>query len=522
MCTLQRSPLFLQTSTRFGIRDTIEGNQYNLTTRSRSLSVTNTKSPIIVWLRRDLRLTDNPSLHFATTEKRPIVLAYIHDDSDTAWQIGAASCWWLHHSLGALTASVEKASGHLCLLRGKTKNVLEALIKETGADTIAWNRRYEPAAIESDSNLKRHLLKKGIDVKSFAGNLCHEPWQVQRAGKHPYKVFTAYWRASLKTESLALTRSVKKLDQCISLPDHEKSLEELALLPTIAWAEAFPRNWQPGEAGAKKNLKTLLATTLSDYHTARDLPSVQGTSRLSPHLAFGEISPRYINATVRDALLKKKIADDDNTETFLREIGWREFAHHLIYHFPHTTDKPLDQRFEKFPWKKIKPETLSRWQQGDTGIPLVDAGMRQLWQTGWMHNRVRMVVGSLLVKNLGYHWREGAEWFWDTLVDADLASNSMGWQWVAGSGADAAPYFRVFNPVRQGERFDPEGTYVRTWVPEIAKLGKKRIHAPWTATEAELSEAGIVLGETYPEPIVELSGSRIAALERFEKIKQPK
>lgn len=484
--------------------------------------MTTNSTPIIVWLRRDLRLTDNPALHYATILKRPFVIAYIHNSTDNAWQIGAASQWWLHHSLAALSESITKAGGHLSLFCGDPKEILEKLITETGADTVAWNRRYEPAAIKSDSALKKTLSESNIEVKSFTGNLCQEPWQVQRSGKHPYKVFTAYWRASLKLPSIDLTKPVRKLSQCVAGVAGEVQLDALDLLPAIDWASAFPDHWQPGEAGAKKMLKNLVNARITNYQTARDIPSVEGTSRLSPHLAFGEISPRFINASVKAALQKNKIAADDNTETFLREIGWREFAYHLIYHFPHTTDKPLDQRFEKFPWKKIDADTLRQWQQGNTGIPLVDAGMRQLWQTGWMHNRVRMVVGSLLIKNLGYHWREGAQWFWDTLVDADLASNSMGWQWVAGSGADAAPYFRVFNPVRQGERFDPEGNYVRQWVPEIAKLGKKRIHAPWTATDAELEEAGIVLGETYPQPIVDLSASRITALQRFEKIKQPK
>ncbi len=479
------------------------------------------KAPIVVWLRRDLRLSDNPALQFATTQKQPVVLAYIYDNHDP-WQLGGASKWWLHHSLKAFAESIDRAGGHLCLFTGKSLEVLTKIIRETGADTVVWNRRYEPAAIESDSVLKEQLGKTGLTVKSFAGNVCHEPWQVQRTGNQPYKVFTAYWRASLKIESLPPTKAVKKLTNCVSGVSHEAELQDLALLPSLSWAEAFPAHWQPGEAGAHKALKLLLSSRLEGYQTNRDIPSVEGTSRLSPHLAFGEISPRTINASIRDALVKKKIADDDNTETFLREIGWREFAQHLIYHFPHTTDNPLDKRFEKFPWKKPNRKALSNWQQGYTGIPLVDAGMRQLWQTGWMHNRVRMVVGSLLIKNMGYHWLEGARWFWDTLVDADLASNSMGWQWVAGSGADAAPYFRVFNPVRQGERFDPEGEYVRHWVPEIAALGKKHIHAPWTATDAELAEAGIVLGKTYPKPIVDLSVSRHAALDRFSKIKQPK
>ena len=287
----------------------------------------------------------------------------------------------------------------------------------------------------------------------------------------------------------------------------------------MPWAAQFPDHWQPGEKGAAANLRSLLKNRISNYDTDRDIPASPGTSRLSPHLAFGEISPRQINAAVARKINNKTLAADDNVETFLKEIGWREFAYHLLYNFPHTVDEPLDKRFSKFPWKKIKPDTLRAWQQGNTGIPLVDAGMRQLWQTGWMHNRVRMVVGSLLIKNIGYHWQEGARWFWDTLVDADLASNTMGWQWVAGSGADAAPYFRVFNPIRQGERFDPAGEYIRQWVPEISGLPNKHIHSPWTASPTELEQAAIILGVTYPHPVVDLKTTRVEALDRFAKIK---
>ena len=292
-------------------------------------------------------------------------------------------------------------------------------------------------------------------------------------------------------------------------------------MPELDWDSQFSKHWQPGATNAQRLLDNLLERKINDYDTSRDIPEIDGTSRLSPHLAFGEITPRQINAAIKARLQAGTLAADDNTESFLREIGWREFANHLLYHFPTTTTEPLDSRFEKFPWRKVKRAELKRWQQGNTGIPLVDAGMRQLWQTGWMHNRVRMVTGSLLIKNLGYHWLEGADWFWDTLVDADLASNTMGWQWVAGSGADAAPYFRVFNPVRQGERFDKQGDYVKRWVPELAGLPAKYIHAPWTAPTDVLSAANIELGKTYPKPIVDLAASRKEALSRFEKIKQP-
>lgn len=481
-----------------------------------------TKSnPIIVWLRRDLRILDNPALTWAAQQQKPVLVIYIAEQASTdKWAPGAATNWWLHHSLRSLSESIKTPGGRLRIFSGNPEKVIPALVKETGADTVVWNRRYEPASISTDTNLKQQLSKLDITVKSLPGNFCHEPWQVMRQEKFPYKVFTAYWRASLKHPGLPVCAPVKSIKSYRGRLTAEQSIASLKLQPEINWARSFPKHWTPGEAGAAKMLDELLAHKISGYQQGRDIPGTDGTSKLSPHLAFGEISPRQICAAVHTHISRKKITANDNTETFLKEISWREFANHLIYHFPQTIEAPLDTRFENIVWNKTKKIELARWQQGNTGIPMVDAGMRQLWQTGWMHNRVRMVVGSLLIKNMGYHWLEGARWFWDTLVDADLASNTMGWQWVAGSGADAAPYFRVFNPVRQGERFDPEGDYVRQWVPEIAGLGKKTIHAPWTATAAELQDAGIILDSTYPRPIVDLAKSRLDALSRFDKIKQ--
>ena len=478
------------------------------------------KPPVIVWLRRDLRIKDNPALQAAAVSGQPVVVVYIYE-SGQSWAPGGATRWWLHHSLTDLANSLKSLGNRLRVFSGDAKDVLQSVVDETGADTVLWNRRYEPDCIDCDAHIKKQLTTDGLTVNSYPGNYCHEPWQVCREGKHPYRVFTAYWRASLKHESIELTAEIEKLPGRRGSLADEVSIDWLGLLPTINWDRHFKDNWTPGESNAQALLDQLLKDKINDYDSGRDLPSIDGTSRLSPHLAFGEISPRQINAAIRAGLQNGSLMDDENTETYLREIGWRDFANHLLYHFPATTTEPLDSRFGKFPWRKIKPAELKRWQQGNTGIPLVDAGMRQLWQTGWMHNRVRMVVGSLLIKNLGYHWKEGAHWFWDTLVDADLASNTMGWQWVAGSGADAAPYFRVFNPVRQGERFDKDGDYVKHWVPEIAKLPKKYIHAPWTAPADVLDTAGIKLGESYPAPIVDLAESRKEALARFDKIKQP-
>ena len=484
--------------------------------------MSDTTQPTLFWFRRDLRLQDNPALRWAVSRDKPVYCIYIHSNCvDDEWSLGGASKWWLHHSLQALAISLKAVDSRLHLFTGDPEKKIEQIVKDTGATAIAWNRRYEPESINLDKKLKARFTSIGLEVHSAPGNLSHEPWQVQREGKYPYRVFTAYWRASLKHPSLPVTPTVKKIPQ--STKSHkikgECTLDELDLLPVLPWAAQFPDHWQPGEKGAAANLRSLLKNRISSYDTDRDIPASPGTSRLSPHLAFGEISPRQINAAVARKINNKTLAADDNVETFLKEIGWREFAYHLLYNFPHTVDEPLDKRFSKFPWKKIKPDTLRDWQQGNTGIPLVDAGMRQLWQTGWMHNRVRMVVGSLLIKNIGYHWQEGARWFWDTLVDADLASNTMGWQWVAGSGADAAPYFRVFNPIRQGERFDPAGEYIRQWVPEISGLPDKHIHSPWTASPTELEQAAIILGVTYPHPLVDLKTTRVEALDRFAKIK---
>lgn len=500
--------------------------------RLSDLAMPNSTQPTIYWFRRDLRLQDNPALHWAVERKEPVICLYIHDNqTQNHNSYGEAAQWWLHHSLDSLQNGLKLAGNRLRLFSGSPEKILVNLAAQANAKAITWNRRYEPASIELDKHLKSLLTRKGLTVQTTAGNLCHEPWQVGKIDRSasnrqsvadatlPYRVFTAYWRASLKQKSIQVTPSVKEIPGLDKKFSGEKNLKELDLLPDLPWADQFSSHWQPGEKSAGKILRAFVKKEIKEYDTSRDLPALSGTSRLSPHLAFGEITPRQINAVVARRLKNKTLTADENTETFLKEIGWREFAYHLLYHFPHTTDLPLDTRFNNFPWNKPSPEDLRRWQQGNTGIPLIDAGMRQLWQTGWMHNRVRMVVGSLLVKNLGYHWLEGARWFLDTLLDADLASNTMGWQWVAGSGADAAPYFRIFNPVRQGERFDPDGEYIRQWVPEIAGLSKKSIHSPWAASETELSEAGIKLGQTYPHPIVDLKNTRVEALERFAKIK---
>jgi deoxyribodipyrimidine photo-lyase len=467
----------------------------------------------LVWFRQDLRLADNPALTAALAAFERVVPVYIHAPvSGATWPMGSASRWWLHHSLAALDHSLRERGSRLVIRRGPSFQTLAGLISETGATGFFWNRCYEPSAIARDTEIKRVLREEGFTVETYNAGLLYEPWAIQREGNAPYRVFTPFWKAMQRQGlDFPVAPAPEALppvaDALWSLP-----VEELGLLPKLAWDAGFYDHWQPGEAGAARRLAEFVAEALAGYKERRDRPDVPDTSRLSPHLHFGEIGPRQIVQAARGAA-------EVGAEAYIREIAWREFAHHLLYHFPDTTDAPLDERFAAFPWAENYQEPLAAWQRGQTGLPWVDAGMRELWHTGWMHNRVRMVVASLLTKNLLIPWQEGARWFWDTLVDADLANNTLGWQWTAGCGADAAPYFRVFNPVLQGARFDPEGAYVRRWVPELARLPAAYIHQPWEAPPAVLHEAGVNLGESYPWPIVDLRASRERALAAFARIK---
>lgn len=471
------------------------------------------RAPVIVWLRQDLRLTDHPALHAAAETGRPVIALYILDDSENQdWAAGGASRWWLHQSLASLAAELEAAGSRLILRRGASLETLKKIIRETQADTVYWNRLYEPAHIERDKAVKDALKKEGLTVESFNGSLLFEPWEVRNKQGGPYKVYTPYWNAVTSEDKVpAPLKRPAKFCAPLKWPVSEK-LASFGLEPKIAWAEGFREIWEPGRKGAEKKLKAFGGGAVLDYSDERDRPDHYGTSRLSPHLHFGEISPREIWHA-----LKK----NPQTKPYLRQIIWREFAFHLLYHFPATVTEPLDAKFQKFPWKKNAAH-LKAWQKGLTGYPVVDAGMRELWHTGWMHNRVRMIAASFLVKDLMLHWHEGARWFWDTLVDADLPNNTMGWQWVAGCGADAAPYFRVFNPVSQGEKFDPEGRYVRRWVPELAGMPDKFIHKPWQAPENILRLAGVRLGRDYPHPVVDHDIARRQALLAYESVKAPK
>lgn len=477
-------------------------------------------SPSIVWFRQDLRLADHPALQAAVDRGQPIVPVFIRAaDEEGAWRLGEASDWWLHHSLEGLSQDLATCGSRLTLRRGNSLEVLKTLVAETNAGAVFWNRRYEPAAIARDKVVKAQLRDAGLTVESFNGQLLFEPWEVSTKDGRPYQVFTAFWRACLaKTPPPTPLRVPTRLTAPDQWPDSDP-LEELHLLPTRSWDQGLRKAWQPGATGGKKNLKRFLAETVEAYQTARDLPAEHGTSRLSPHLHFGEISPREIWHAVQAMPGKGSNAPSTGAETFLKELGWREFAHHLLFHFPTTPDQPLRPEFAKFPWDENN-QALRAWQRGRTGYPIVDAGMRELWTTGWMHNRVRMIVASFLVKDLRIHWRLGAQWFWDTLVDADLANNTLGWQWTAGCGADAAPYFRVFNPILQSEKFDPDGQYLRRWIPELASLPTKWLHAPWTAPRDVLQSAGIKLGQTYPLPIVDHSEARTLALRAFDQIKR--
>lgn len=477
-------------------------------------------SPSIVWFRQDLRLADHPALQAAIDRGQPIIPVFIRAaDEEGTWRFGEASDWWLHHSLEALSQDLGARGSKLTLRRGNSLTVLKTLVAETNAGAVFWTRRYEPAAIARDKVVKAELRKDGLTIESFNGQLLFEPWEVSTKEERPYQVFTAFWRACLaKTPPPPPVRVPAHL----AAPDHwpaSDPLEELHLLPTRPWDQGLRKAWQPGATGAKANLKRFLAETVEVYQTARDLPAEAGTSRLSPHLHFGEISPREIWHAVQALRGQGSKAAPMGAETFLKELGWREFAHHLLFHFPSTPDQPLRPEFAKFPWDENQ-QALRAWQRGRTGYPIVDAGMRELWTTGWMHNRVRMIVASFLVKDLRIHWRLGAQWFWDTLVDADLANNTLGWQWTAGCGADAAPYFRVFNPILQSEKFDPDGHYLRRWIPELAALPTKWLHAPWTAPRDVLQFAGIKLGQTYPLPIVDHGEARTLALRAFDQIKR--
>ncbi|RDV25959.1 deoxyribodipyrimidine photo-lyase [Alteromonas aestuariivivens] len=467
----------------------------------------------LMWFRQDLRVNDNPALRAACDEGKIIPVFILDSTAPEQYQPGGASRWWLHHSLQSLN---ERLNNHLLVFKGDAERLLPQLMNELGASCVFWNRCYEPWQIQRDQRLKQSLREHGFKAQSFNGSLLWEPMAINKADGSPYKVFTPYYRKGCL--NAAPPRYPLAAPARITYGQTENSgsaLDSLGLIPAIRWYQTMGAIWNPGEEGAASRLKTFIEDAALNYKQARDKPGLQGTSRLSPHLHFGEISPNQIWYAIKDAFGD---TDNQHIDCFMSELGWREFSYYLLYHFQELPECNFNRKFDGFPWRYDNAH-LKAWQRGQTGVPIVDAGMRELWQTGYMHNRVRMIVGSYLVKNLLIDWRQGARWFWDCLLDADLASNSASWQWVAGSGADAAPYFRIFNPILQGEKFDKQGEYVRHYCPELAELPDKYIHQPWQAPEPILQQAGVELGKTYPQPLVDLKASRQRALDAFVSIK---
>ncbi len=481
-----------------------------------------TVKPIILWLRQDLRLTDNRALEAAAASGGPVLPVYVLDDAVAGeWGMGGASRWWLDKSLADLSEQIAARGGKLVLRRGDTRATLLQLAAETGAGAVYATRAYEPWARRLEDGVHAALMDAGVAFRRFGGALLREPEELRTKAGEPFKVYTPMWRAlvalgeprrpSPVPVDIAFVKKAPKSDRLADWSLHPQKPD---------WSKGFSAAWRPGEAGAVERLDTFLDTALDEYAADRNRPDIVGTSRLSPHLHFGEISPALCWHRARAAAAGRPHAEK-GLETFLKELVWREFSYHLLFHWPDLPSAPFRPEFKHFAWGE-DASALRAWQRGLTGYPIVDAGMRELWTTGWMHNRVRMITASFLIKDLMIHWHEGERWFWDTLVDADLASNAASWQWVAGSGADAAPYFRIFNPITQGIKFDPDGAYVRRWVPELASLPAPLIHEPWTTPALLLRETGIELGRTYPMPIVDHAAARERALAAFAALKTVK
>ncbi len=446
-------------------------------------------NPALIWLRRDLRLTDHAPIMAALSQGRAVIPVFLVDVDEGQWSPGAASRWWLHHSLAVLSESIAQRGNRLIIRRGEPLRTLIDLCRQTGADAVFWHRLYEPEATARDARIKRALLEEGIEARSFGGALLHEPTAFLKKDGTPFRVFTPFWKSLLTGLDPPAVHPCPDHLPSIATPIDGLQVDDLGWKPRIPWDLGLESTWQPGESGALRRLGAFAAGPVAGYQRARDVPAEDGVSRLSPNLHFGEITPRQVWHAVKSG----GHGDSGGADAFIRELGWREFAHSILFHFPHTTTQPMYEKYRHFPWRERHGDLLESWKRGRTGYPIVDAGMRELWATGWMHNRVRMVVASLLVKNLRIPWKEGASWFWDTLVDADLANNTMGWQWAAGCGADAAPYFRIFNPMRQQERFDPELSYVKRWVPEFGT-------------------------KDYPDPVVPFAESRDEALAALKSL----
>jgi deoxyribodipyrimidine photo-lyase len=472
------------------------------------------RSLAIAWFRQDLRIHDNPALA-AAAEHDALLPIYILDDENAGdWAMGGASRTWLHQSLAALNRSL---GGRLQLFRGDAHALIHRLIDEYDIDAVYWNRCYEPWRVQRDTQIRQDLIDAGITTHSYNASLLWEPWEIAKQDGTPYRVFTPFYQKGCLRAPPPRQPQPAPVDPrwYSDVIEFAQPLDSLGLLPAdLDWHEAVSADWRIGEDAANDRLEQFCEDRLQDYRRARDFPAIDATSRISPHLHFGEISPHQLWQRIEHLASR---GDTDGATHFLRELGWREFSFHLLYHFPGLPEDNFNARFDRFEWR-ADPAALALWQRGQTGFPIVDAGMRELWQTGYMHNRVRMIVASFLIKNLLIHWRNGADWFWDCLFDADLANNSASWQWCAGSGADAAPYFRIFNPVLQSEKFDPDGEYLLRYCPELGGLPARLRHKPWEASLAQLGAAGIRLGVDYPQPMVDLKVTRERALARYKDL----
>ena len=475
--------------------------------------------PVLVWFRQDLRLADNPALNAGLASGVPLALVYVLEEGDAnPWGLGSASRWWLHGSLAALSADIAARGGRLILRRGPAEAVIPARAEEIGAVGVHWNRRYEPAGMAIDAKIKAALKAKGVAAESHKGTLLFEPFELKTGSGGPFKVYTPFSKAA-RAKGVDGTLSEAPARLPASPQAASDKLEDWGLLPTKPdWAGGLRQAWIPGEAEAQKRLAAFASHEIKGYGANRNRMDLDATSRLSPRLHWGEISPLRVWRAAEEALAAHPDWADD-IKILTNELLWREFSHHLLFTFPALPEQNWKDAFAAFPWVGSDAPEAEAWRRGRTGYPIVDAAMRQLWSEGYVHNRARMIAASFLIKHLLVDWRVGEAWYWDTLVDADLANNAASWQWVAGSGADAAPFFRIFNPVTQGEDYDPDGAYVRRWVPELGNLPNAFIHKPWTAPYEVLNRAGVRLGQTYPQPIVDHAQARARALAAYETVK---
>lgn len=482
----------------------------------------NTKPYNAYWVRSDMRVQDNPALLNASQEGLPMIAFYIYETFDGAFgEIGSASKVWLHHSLLDLKNQLSKLEIPLLIIKAEAIKIWKTLAHKTSLKGVYWNRRYDPNGLRVDTEAKAYLRQEGIGAESFVGNVLFEPHSIQNKQGGPFQVFTPFWKHCTThnfptpysdPKKVPALSSAELTDICSSI-EASQEVDSLQLLPSIPWNQSIEKAWDISRKGAIHTLDEFIKNRLANYAIGRDFPDQRSTSSLSPYLRWGQISPREVIANLAEA----GSLTDTNFQKFVAEIGWREFAYHLLWHFPETPTKPLKPQYAQFPFAPLNTDWLNAWQKGQTGYPLIDAGMRELWKTGTMHNRVRMVAGSFWVKHLLQPWQNGAEWFWDTLVDADLASNTLGWQWVAGCGADAAPYFRVFNPVTQGLKHDSEGRYTLSYVPELKKLPLQYLHAPWETPPSIARGINLEFGQDYPEPLIKPDEGRKKALDAYEQ-----